>query len=224
VQHLWSRGKIMRHTVLGVAAALLLAFAGLTFAQQRYYQDDLAFYQRAIHVNPANGTAYSALGDIYLDQGRTDMALAAHRKAHELAPNDAQVTLLLARALFAVKNYGEAEIVLQELLKNPRLGTTHQIPARLSLANVEIELQHLDAAQELLAQVEADDPVAPELHWAKAILFQREGLFRQAQAEYEREYQITGDPAARRQALILAKKNLPPAGSTHPPVPQVSVP
>ena len=205
-QYFWSRGRRARQITVGAAIALVLIMSGLTLAQQSYYQDDETFYQRAIRVNPNNAFAYSALGDLDLDRGLADSALENHRKAHALAPANAQITLLLARALFVEKQYAEAEALLSELLRDPGLGARHRLPARLSLANVEIELKNFSAAQTLLDQAERDDPNAPELHWAKGILFQREGLLPQAQAEYEREYQITGDAAAKRQATILARQ------------------
>ena len=222
VQHFWSKGKIVQRIVLAVAAVLICSLANLTFAQQRYYQDDLTFYQRAIQVDPANGAAYSAVGDIYLDQGRIDLALENHRKAHQVAPDNPQITLLLARALFTAKSYPETEALLNQLLQKKDLGSTHRISARLSLANLEIEVKNPQAAQALLQQVEDEDPNAPDLHWAKAVLFQREGLFPQAQAEYEREYQISGDPAAKRQSLILAKKNQRYPALSVKPTPQPS--
>ena len=214
VAYLCSRyGRKARQMVVATAVVLVCGFAGLTFAQQKYYDDDLAFYHRAIEVNPSNGIAYSALGDIYLDQGLTDRALENHRRAHELAPDDAQVTLLLARALFVAKKSSEAEAVLHELLRDPGLAPQHRVSALLSLANIEISLQHLELASELLGEVEKENPATPELHWAKGILFQREGLLAQAQAEYEKEYQITGDSAAQRQAALLARKNFQSAGA-----------
>jgi tetratricopeptide (TPR) repeat protein len=207
VGRLWPRGGQTRRITLGLGAAVVSIFAGLTFAQQKYYQDDFAYYNRAIQVNSANAAAYSALGDLYLDQGDTKLALENHSKAHALAPNDARLTLLLARALFQAKKYSEAETTLNSLLQDPGLSMTHRVSAVLSLANVEIELNKLDAAQALLEQVERVAPDTPELHWAKGILFQREGLLVQAQAEYEKEYGVTGDSAAQRQAMILAQKN-----------------
>jgi tetratricopeptide (TPR) repeat protein len=207
VRHFWSRGMQARRIALGVAGALVVFFTGMTFAQQKYYKDDFAYYSRAIQVNPKNAPAYSALGDLYLDQGDVDMALENHRKAHELAPEDARLTLLLARALFATKRYSEAEALLNGVVRDPQLPTKRRVSALLSLANVEIELHNLEAAQALLDQIEKDEPNAPDLHWTKGVLFQREGLLREAQAEYEHEYRITGDPAAHRQAMLLAQKN-----------------
>jgi cytochrome c-type biogenesis protein CcmH/NrfG len=71
-----------------------------------------------------------------------------------------------------------------------------------------MSLEKLDAAGNLLRQVEQSDPNVPELHWALGSLYLRQGNIPQAQAQFEMEYQLTGDPAAQRQSILLARKIL----------------
>ena len=219
VRQAWSRGRRAQLTITVCAAVLIAVLAALTFTQQKYYQDDFAFYRRALEVNPADGMSYSALGDLYLDQGQTDLALDHHRRAHEVAPHDPKVTLLWARALYVTKHYDEAESALTQMLQDPQLDPAHRNSALLSLANLAITRNRYDAAQELLQQVEQHDPATPELHWAMGVLFQREGQLARAQNEYEREFQISGDPEARKQADLLARKNLGAATPALPDAP-----
>jgi tetratricopeptide (TPR) repeat protein len=129
------------------------------------------------------------------------------------------VTLLWARALYVTKHYDEAESALTQMLQDPQLDPAHRNSALLSLANLAITRNRYDAAQELLQQVEQHDPATPELHWALGILFQREGQLARAQSEYEREFQISGDPEARKQADLLARKNLGAATPALPDTP-----
>ena len=205
VNRVWLMQKEARMALVAVICAVAVAFSAVTFIQQRFYQDDFAFFNRAIEISPSNGFAYSAIGNLYLDQGDTDLAVDQFRKANQVAPDNQEVSLFLARGLFVVKRYQESEAVLNQLLQTPGLNPKRRKSALLSLANVEISLGKLDYGQQLLKQVENSDPRFPQLHWALGVLFQRQGLLSRAQAEYEKEFQITGDEAARKQSATLTE-------------------
>lgn len=218
-QRMLEAPRIVRATSALVLAIVLVAFSVLTFAQQRFYDDDVAFAQREIDVNPADGFAYALLGNVYVDQGRTDLSLKNFRIASALAPDDPKISLFLARGLFEDKKYTEAEAILNRLMLRKDFDASRQNGILLSLANVEISLGRLDSAQQLLQQVEQADANFPELHWALGVLYQRQGQIPLAQAQFEKEYQLTGDQAAQRQSIMLSKRMLsrtPPSdGSRH---------
>ncbi len=196
-----------RITSASVLAIVLVAFSVLALAQQRFYEDDVAFLQREIDVNPANGFAYAMLGNVYMDQGRTDLGLKTFRMASELAPDDLKISLFLVRGLFADQRYTEAEAILNRLRLRD-FDASRQNEILLSLANVEIGLGKLDSAQRLLQQVEQADANFPELHWALGILYRKQGRIPLAQAEFEKEYQLTDDEMAHRQSIMLSKRML----------------
>ncbi len=201
-----------------VLAIVLIAFFFGTFAQQKFYSDDVAFLQRETDVNSANGFAYALLGNIYMDQGRTDLGLRNFRIAAELAPDDPKINLFLARGLFADQKYPEAESVLNRLMLRKDFDANRRNRIRLSLANVEISMGKLDSALQLLQQVGQADPNFPELHWALGVLYQKQGQFALAQLQFEKEYQLTGDEAAQRQSMMLSKQMLsrtPPTDTSH---------
>jgi protein O-mannosyl-transferase len=197
-----------RTAAMCVLAIGLGVFAILTFRQQRFYHDDFSFVQREIEVNPRNAFAYAMLGNLYMDEHQADLGLQNLRKAHDLAPGEPKVSLFLARALFAEQKYDEAEALLASLLLQEDLDTNRKNGIRVSLANVEMSLKKLDSAETLLREVERSDPNLPELHWALGSLYLRQGNIPQAQAQFEAEYQLTGDPAAQRQSMLLARKIL----------------
>jgi tetratricopeptide (TPR) repeat protein len=198
--------KGVRIIAASMAGLVLVALSAITFAQQRYYDNDLAFLQREIEVNPANAFPYALLGNIYMDQGDSDLAFKNFRTAAALAPDDPRISLFLARGLAGIKNYGEAETILKGLLWRKDFDAGRQNRIRLSLANVEIGLGKLDEAQSLLQQAEQADPHFPELHWALGVLYQKQGQLALAQAEFEKEYRLTGDPAAQRESNILSRR------------------
>jgi len=208
VARLWSMPKPAKPSVVAVAVVVLAALSTATFAQQKFYHDNFAFYQRVIEINPSDGLAYGLLGNEYMDQGNTDLALDLFRKANQISPENPKVSLFLARGLVAEKQYLESEAVLNQMLQNPSLDTKRKNGAFVSLANVEISLGRLEYAQQLLQRVQQSDPRFPELHWALGVLFEREGLLAQAQAEYEEEFQITGDELAEKQSLTVARMRM----------------
>ena len=205
VKRIWALEKSAKLAVTAGVVAVLVAFSAETIAQQRYYQDDVAFYSRVIEISPSDGFARGMLGNVYLDEGRHDLALEQLWKASQVSPDNQKVTLFLARGLFATGKYEEAETVLNELLQTPALSPGRRSAALLSLANVEIALENLEHAQQLLEQVSQRDDRFPELHWAYGVLYQQQGLLPQALAEYEKEVEITGDELAQRRSATLAR-------------------
>jgi tetratricopeptide (TPR) repeat protein len=205
-KELWSMGKPAKTAASAVVVVILIAFSAETLFQQRFYQDDPAFYARALDVAPSNALARSMRANLYLDQRRPDLAVTEFRRAHHDAPESQRVTLYLARGLFVAGNSPQSEAVLKELLETPNLDPHRRKAAVLSLANVEISLGNLDYSQQLLQQVDQSDDQFPELHWAFGILYQKEGMLPQALAEYEKEFQITGDELAHQRSLTLAKR------------------
>ncbi len=207
-QRMLEAPRSARFASASVLAIVLVAFFGLTLVQQRFYDDDVAFLQREIDVNPANGFAYGLLGNVYMDQGKSDLGLKNFRIASDLAPDDPRISLFLVSGLFADQKYFEAEAILNRLMLRKDFDASRQNAILLSLANVEISLGKLDSAQSLLQQVEQADANFPELHWALGILYRRQGQIPLAQAEFEKEYQLTGDEMAHRQSIMLSKRML----------------
>jgi len=158
-----------------------------------------------IEVNPSNAFAMGMLGNVYLDEKRNDLALEQFRKAEQIDPGNQKVTIFLARALFAVGKYYDSETVLKNLLQTAELAPTRRKLTLVSLANVEIGMGNLNYAQQLLELVEASDDTLPGLHWAWAMLYQKQGLLPQAVAEYEKEFEITGDELSQQRSESLVR-------------------
>jgi hypothetical protein len=76
-------------------------------------------------------------------------------------------------------------------------------PILLALADTEISLGSLSSGQDVLLKLEQLDPKFPALHRTFGILFQKEGRISEAQVEYHREFQVSGDMQAERQAIAM---------------------
>ena len=205
VQKVWSFERPAKVMAIVVVSLVFMTFSVMTISQQKYYQDDIAFYSRVIEVSPSDAFAMGQLGNVYLDQGRPDLALEQFQRASQIAPDDQKVKSYLARGLFAAGKYSEAETVLKGLLQSPQLTPAWRESTLLWLANVEISLGNLTGAQQLLEQAEHSDGRFPQLHWMWGMLYQRQDLLPQAQAEYEKEFEITGDEQARQRAASVER-------------------
>jgi tetratricopeptide (TPR) repeat protein len=205
VQKVWSLERPAKVTAIVVMSLVFMTFSVMTISQQKYYQDDIAFYSRVIEVSPSDAFAMDLLGNVYLDQGRQDLALEQFQKASQIAPGNQNAKALLARGLFAAGKYGEAETVLKGVLQSPQLTSDRRESTLLWLANVEISMGNLTGAQHLLEQAEHSDDRFPQLHWMWGMLYQRQGLLPQALAEYEKEFEITGDELARQRTASVKR-------------------
>lgn len=203
VQKVWSLERPAKVTAIVVVSLVFMTFSVMTMFQQKYYQDDVAFYSRVIEVSPSDTFAMELLGNVYLDQGRQDLALEQLQRASQIAPDEQKIKLSLARGLFAAGKYSEAEIVLKGLLQFPQLTPAWRGSTLLWLAHVEISLGNLAGAQQLLEQAEHSNDRFPQLHWMWGMLYQRQDLLPQALAEYEKEFEITGDELARQRAASV---------------------
>jgi len=205
VRKLWSASTLARAALITFSAGLVAMFSYLTVVQQKYYKDDFVYYQRALDLYPANGMVLGYLGNLNMDRGRSALAMEEFRGAHEVSPDNPTVTLFLAHGLFDEHKYAEVEALLSPLLQEPNLSPFRKATALLTLANVEIATGKLDYGEQLLQQVEAMYPNFPEDHWAHGVLLQKEGRVREARAEYLKEFEITGDPEARKDAYALGR-------------------
>jgi hypothetical protein len=204
VKRLWVVGSAKVATA-AIVSALIVAGAIETLFQQRYYHDNIAFYSRALEVNPQNGFARAMLGNVYLDEGRMDAGLQELRTAHEIAPANQKVTVFLIQGLVAAGKYGEAQTVLTGLLQSPNLSEQRTNTTLLSLANLEIGMGELDQAQQHLQQIERRNDRLPQLHWAWGVLYEKQGLLPQALAAYQKEVQISGDELAQQRSDQVAR-------------------
>ena len=205
VSRLWSGVSSVRVALTTCSVLLAAVFSCLTVVQQKYYKDDFVFYQRALDLYPRNGLMLAYLGNLNMDKGRPDVAMEEFRKAHKADPDNPTITLFLARGLFDQHEYAEVEALLSPLLQQRNLPPFRKATVLLSLANTEIAVGKLGYAEQLLQEVEAMYLNFPEEHWAHGVLLQKEGRIKEARTEYLKEFEITGDRQARKEAYALGR-------------------
>jgi tetratricopeptide (TPR) repeat protein len=198
----WAGPQAIRVSFTTATTVLLLAFAVFTIHQQRFYKNNEVFYQRAIDLDPANVYVIDSFGAVHLENGEWDRALSEFRTAYHLAPDDPDAIYKLAHGLFETHQYSEAEPLFKRVANAPQLESRRK-PILLALADTEISLGSLSSGQDALRDLEQLDSRFPALHRTLGILFQKQGRMIEAQLEYHKEFQISGDMQAEQQAIAL---------------------
>ena len=138
-------------------------------------QDDrLADAHRALdqvlQLNPKSSLALRQLGEVELQTGDNQQAVAHLKQAREITPDDSAIGFLLGQALQKIKDFEGARTVLEECLKtNPNEPT-----ARLLLGSVYLDLKNPMAAADQFEAVLLVQPANVEgrLGLAKAQITQ----------------------------------------------------
>jgi Flp pilus assembly protein TadD len=201
----WTKSKRIKRLAVASFSSVGVLFCWLTFSQQAFYRNDDCIFQRALAIGPTNSLVMTFLGDAYLRDGKDDLAFQELRRARDVSPNDFEVNYHLARALFETKRYTEAEPYLAQLANDPNTPFTRRGLLSLSLAQTEIRLGRLTAANSVLQSMEPQYDGLKGYHQARAVLYESAGRVSDARAEYIREYQISGDESSRRRASVIER-------------------
>jgi tetratricopeptide (TPR) repeat protein len=122
------------------------------------------FFRKSIALKPDYAPAYLRLGNILLDEGRTEEAEAQFRKYLQLRPHDIYGHLAMARAAHARQDWN---MVVEQVLAAQDVGEVGRQGHEL-LAKAYTELGETDRAREELAAIQQagmttavlDDPLA----------------------------------------------------------------
>jgi tetratricopeptide (TPR) repeat protein len=105
---------------IAVAAALVGLLGALTWRQCRTYRDAQTLYQATLARNPDCWLADLNLGNLLLEQGRADEAIARYRAAERLEPDYAATHFDLGKELLREDRLAEAIAEFEQALRlNP---------------------------------------------------------------------------------------------------------
>jgi tetratricopeptide (TPR) repeat protein len=220
----WARNQTRLRSVFSVGvAAVLVLLGGLTWAQSRNYRDAEICFRDVISKNPNSATAHNNLGNVLLERGAVDEAIAHFKKALEIEPNYQFGQSSLGAALVRRGDATAAIPLLRSVLKadpnNPKanyslagaLAQTGQseqaivhygralqlapdfVDARTNLANLLLENGKIDAALAHYRRVVELQPNDPGPHYNLAVGLARKGETDSAIAELRIALQL--DPA-----------------------------
>jgi len=133
------RGPFLKPALCGV---LLLTLGVLTWRQCGMYADSETLWQTTIGQNPNSFMAHNNLGNVFLQQGRADDAIAQFQKAREIQPDQANAYYNLGNALLQKGRLDEAVVQFQTALKiEPGYAKAHN-----NLANTLLQQGRVDEA------------------------------------------------------------------------------
>jgi tetratricopeptide (TPR) repeat protein len=84
------KNRKLRFTAVLLTIAIVFYYAGLTFKQNNYWKEPIAFYKRTLQYAPDSSKSYYNLGTIYGSTGKEEQAVDALKKAIAITPNDAE--------------------------------------------------------------------------------------------------------------------------------------
>ncbi len=114
----WALGKLPGAAArCGVTIVLItvpaLCFAGLTYARNRVWHDELSLWSDVVQKSPHKARGHGNLGIAYQAIGRNDLALQEFAAAYDEAPDELDNALNLATLYMSVGQYGSALGVLK---------------------------------------------------------------------------------------------------------------
>ncbi|MGH9388990.1 MAG: tetratricopeptide repeat protein, partial [Vicinamibacteria bacterium] len=103
----------------------LIGMANILVDEEKF-QDVIALCKRTLSLDERNPQAYTLLGEVHASLGKPAEALPYFEKALEIQPKLTQNRLNLAGSLVEVKQYGRAEQLLNDILRDfPRFPLAH---------------------------------------------------------------------------------------------------
>jgi tetratricopeptide (TPR) repeat protein len=159
-----------------------LNLLGLVCLKQNELEQALAYFQKALSINPLFAPSYVNMANIYMAIGNHEQSVWTYRKAVELAPKDKAIKLRFVKALTLMNRYGEAEVFLKKLIQqNP-----DELSYCLILANLLVSTNRYSDAREMLDQILKVDPRQTNAKVLLAETLAREGRLAEAAASLER--------------------------------------
>jgi protein O-mannosyl-transferase len=196
--------KQIAFAIIAASISILLCYE--TVHQQFFYLDDESFYLRALSIDGNNTLVMRYLGDWYLEQNRNHEGIHWLHEAVNSSPDDINAKLYLGRGLMKTRQYEAATLYFKELAYGRQeLSRGRRSMVMLSLANAELNLNEVGAADQILKDLKDFNPFFPGLHRTLGVSLQREGKIQEAQKEYSLEFRISGDKECAKQAIHLAR-------------------
>lgn len=192
-----------------VAALILTALAGVTFAQIPVWKNTITLFDHAVKVTEGNFVAYNGLGVAKVSLGRIDEGISDYRHALKLNPNYADAFANLGTALSRQGKYDEAIEMCETAVRlRPDLADMH--------ADLGAVLLYRDRIDEAIFHnrkaVELDrDLLEPRLNLGLALF--KKGNYDEAIAQLEYVLRVNPQYEIARTFLAAAKGKREEAGS-----------
>ncbi len=165
-----------------LARARRLAQRAETLAEKGRFAEAIVCQSEVTSLRPEDAVAFFRLGLLCREARRTDQAVQALRRATDLSPADRDPREALAETLVEAGRYEEAVSEARALIKvAPR-----SLFARDVLSVSYLQLGQFDRALQVTGEMLWLDPMNPNHHFRRGLLFQQQGSLRAAVGAYSR--------------------------------------
>lgn len=174
---------------LSVSGAILIALSVLTWRQCGMYRDLETLWRTTIERNPKAWMAYNNLGNVLLQNGRVEEAIAQFQAALKIDPRYATAESNLGNAFLRL---GQGEKSLTHLRRavefDPRDAEAHN-----NLGNTLLQLGHREEAAAEYRRAFAIDPGYAEAHNNLGALLLQKGETDDAVSQLQNALQLSPD-------------------------------
>lgn len=164
------------------ARARRLALRAETLAEKGRFAEAIACQSEVTSLRPADPVAFFRLGLLCREARRTDQAVQALRQATDLSPTDRDPREALTETLVEASRYDEAVQEARALIK----VVPRSLFARDVLSVSYLQLGRLDKALQVTGEMIWLDPLNPNHHFRRGLLFQQQGNLKAAVGSYGR--------------------------------------
>jgi tetratricopeptide (TPR) repeat protein len=182
-----------RFVLATIAACTLAAYSFVTFAQVQVWHDSYALFLHATQVVPRNAFAEESLGELLMEQGRSQDALSHYQSAAEYMPGASIIHYNLATIFASRGQLGDAvrqyQVAIQAETTAPMLWTEYD-----NLGGVYVRMNRTDdalAAYSAAIRTEPDNAMA---YKNRALVEYSSKNYAAARDDLSRAVELTPDP------------------------------
>ena len=174
---------------MAVCGGLLAALMVLTWRQSAPYADARTLYERTLEKNPDSWMAHNNLGNLVLQKGEVDRALAEFRAALAIRPDYAEAHNNLGNTLFQQGHLDEAFPHLQRALEiKPAFPDADN-----NLGNALMQMGRVDEAIDRYQNALQANPNLALAHSGLGVALAQKGRMEEARGHFVRAAEIQPD-------------------------------
>jgi tetratricopeptide (TPR) repeat protein len=165
------------------AAGMILALAGLTFRQTRFWMDNFALYSRGVEIAPRNGFANNNLGVALLARGDANGAMDYFQRSLQYDPNLWLAKYDIGIVYYNLGDYPKAEEYFRKtIVLRPEDSDSH-LYLGMTFFRTGRRAQAIDSIRRAIAL----NPQGQGYHFALAIILKEDGDLNGARSEFQAE-------------------------------------
>jgi tetratricopeptide (TPR) repeat protein len=173
-----ARSKIQEELLQNPSNAEGYSLLGLVYTEEKNYAEALAAFEQGLKFDARSTGIRNDMGNVYVAQGKIDLAEKEFREAVRLNPADNDGNYNLGLVLLAKKHPADAIPYLQRI-------RPQTIASQMSLARADLEAGKTADGLKAAAELSAQNKNNVQVHFTLGVLLASEKQHRAAQGELE---------------------------------------